>query len=64
MAAEPHQIILTIKTDGTMTSQVSGVSGPSCADLTKWVKQLGVVENEQNTPDYYKSDDQGVTTGY
>lgn len=61
---EPHQIILVIKPDGTMTSQVTGVSGPSCADLTKWIKQMGTVEDEKNTTDYYKSDQQGVTTGY
>jgi len=56
-----HQLILTIKPDGSMTSEVKGVSGPKCTDITKFLDQLGNVVEDKHTEDYYKQDGQGVT---
>ena len=58
-----HQIIIKITPDGEIKSEVKGVSGPSCSNLSKWIDQLGQVTEDKNTPDYYKADGQGVTVG-
>lgn len=62
--AEKHEIILTIAPDGSFTSEVKGVKGPRCSDLTKWVKSLGIVTEDKSTDDFFKQDGQGITTGF
>ena len=55
-----HTVILTIKKDGTLSSEVKGVSGTSCTTLSSWVDQLGIVAEDKHTDDYYKPDSQEV----
>lgn len=61
---EPHQVIIKISPDGEIKSEVKGISGPSCSQASKWVDSLGKVTEDRNTPDYYRQDGQGITTGY
>lgn len=62
--SENHQIVIDIKPDGSMTSEVKGVSGQKCATLSAWVNQLGKVVEDKHTDDYYKEDQQGISTTY
>mgnify|MGYP003128535069 CR=1 FL=1 len=45
----------TIRQDGTVTEEVTGVIGNECKNLTKRIEErLGVVEKVEHTPDYYQ----------
>lgn len=59
--AEPHKIIITIKKDGSLSSEVKGVSGQACTTLSGWVNQLRTVTEDRHTDDYYKPDEQGIS---
>lgn len=52
------EITITIAKDGsTAKTEVAGVKGPSCEDLTKaLVGALGQVEESGKTPEYYLQD--------
>jgi hypothetical protein len=54
MSNTPHEIIVEIGPDGKLTSTVKGVTGKSCTNLTAWLDQLGKVEVDKHTDDYYK----------
>jgi uridine kinase len=58
--AEQHQIKITIKTDGSLSSEVIGVTGSKCTTLSGWVNQLGQVLEDRHTDDYYKPDEQAL----
>lgn len=57
---QPHEIVIVITPDGKIESTVNGVDGPSCAELTKWLEELGAVVEDNATGDYYKLPKQGV----
>lgn len=59
----PHIIEIVIDKNGKITSEVKGVLGADCSALTKWLDELGVVEVDSKTPDYYKKDNQTVQVG-
>ena len=56
-----HTIVIDIKTDGKITGEVKGVSGPSCAPLSEWLDELGTVLEDRKTPDYSRPDNQNLT---
>lgn len=58
---EEHKIILDIKRDGTMTSEVKGISGAKCTTASEWVNQVGAVTEDKHTDDFYKQDGQTIT---
>jgi hypothetical protein len=43
---------VTIRKDGTMEYNVSGVKGKGCKDLTKFLDQMGQVLESKNTAEY------------
>jgi uncharacterized surface protein with fasciclin (FAS1) repeats len=53
-ASAPHEIKIVIKADGKIESTVNGVEGPSCAELTKWLEEMGSVEVDSPTGDFRK----------
>lgn len=60
MSDQPHQIKVTIRPDGKITSEVIGVEGPACTTLSAWLDELGKIEEDRHTPDYRKQPKQGV----
>lgn len=58
--SEQHQIVINIKPDGSMSSEVKGAAGAKCTSLSAWVNQLGQVLEDKHTDDYYKADEQGI----
>jgi len=62
--SDQHQIVIKINPDGTMTSEVKGVSGSKCTTLSAWVNQLGQVTEDKHTDDFYKEDGQVVTNAF
>lgn len=62
--SDQHQIIVKIKADGTMTSEVKGVNGAKCSTLSAWVNQLGQVVEDKHTEDFYKEDGQVITNAF
>jgi len=61
MADKAHTIEIVIGTDGKVTSEVKGVMGPDCAKLTAWLDELGSVEVDKHTGDWYKHGEQNLT---
>jgi hypothetical protein len=54
MLNTPHQIIIEIAPDGKIKGEVVGVEGQSCQPLSAWLDELGKVETDSPTPDFYK----------
>ncbi len=52
----PQQTIkFSIKQDGTVIEEVSGVVGNSCENLTKRIEErLGTVQDVKHKPEYYQ----------
>ena len=49
------QIKFRIKKDGTIISEVDGVVGPSCKDITKlFTDALGQIVHEEDKPEIYE----------
>ncbi len=57
------QIVVKIAPDGKVTSEVFGVKGAACTDLTKFLDKLGKVTDDQHTPDFYEQADQQIGVG-
>lgn len=55
-----YEIRVTIRKDGRIASEVKGVEGPQCQELSKFLDELGKVEIDQQTPDYRKNPQQGI----
>lgn len=51
---QPHTIKVTIDKGGVITTEVSGIQGEGCDALTAWLTQLGNVDEDRATPDYYE----------
>ncbi len=63
MPTQPHEIEIVITPDGKLTSEVKGIAGADCSTLTKWLDELGEVEVDKHTSDYYKTPKQTVKIG-
>lgn len=61
--AKTHTIEIVIDEDGKLSTEVRGIEGQECTDITKWLDDLGTVEVDKKTPDYYKSTKQKVKVG-
>ena len=59
----PHTIEIVIDRDGKLTSEVRDIAGADCTTLTKWLDELGEVEVDSKTPDYYKKPRQTIKIG-
>lgn len=59
----PHTIEIVIDRDGKLASEVKDIAGADCISLTKWLDELGEVEVDIKTPDYYKKPRQTVKIG-
>jgi hypothetical protein len=57
----PHTIEIVIDENGKISTEVKGVTGKVCTDLSKFLDGLGTVERDEHTPDYYKPAKQGLT---
>ena len=55
-----HEIEFLIKEDGTIEYTIKGVKGAACEDISSFFADLGQVESERKTPEYYESQKQGV----
>jgi hypothetical protein len=56
-----HTVEIIIKRDVTMTSNVEGIVGPSCAEKTQWVARLGRLVKGEETEAYYQHVDSCVS---
>ena len=63
MGKKPHIIEIVIDDQGKLTSEVVGIEGQECTTITKWLDELGEVEVDSKTPDYYKQPKQTVKIG-
>ena len=51
-----RKIVLKIRKDGTVESEIKGVSGSACMDYIDLIKELvdGEVVQVEKTPEYYQ----------
>jgi hypothetical protein len=63
MGRKSHIIEIVIGEDGKLTSEVIGIEGQDCTNLTKWLDELGEVEVDKHTSDYHKIPKQTVKIG-
>jgi beta-lactam-binding protein with PASTA domain len=54
------QIKIVVSSSGEIKTEVQGVAGPSCAQLSAWLSQLGETVDEGATADFYKADEQAT----
>jgi len=54
MAGTQHTIEIKIAPDGKIEGEVQGIFGPECEEISKWLDELGLVELDENTPEYYQ----------
>ena len=53
---EKQTLKFTIRQDGTVTEEVTGIKGTQCLDLTEKIEnKLGKVEWRKETTDYYQT---------
>lgn len=58
-----HQVIITIKPDGSVTVKAEGYQGPSCADVTRpFIDALGKRLIETPTPEMFQQTTQQQET--
>lgn len=49
------KITVTITPGKSMQVDVQGAQGSTCADLTKPLEQMGVIESQEFKPEYFES---------
>ena len=52
-------IEISIRPDGRVTYTIKGVQGNSCESISALLEQLGKVEHEERTDDYYAQNAEG-----
>jgi len=57
-----HSIVFFVSEDGELTAEVEGVSGSACDTLLDILKEAGVVQSEEATPDRDKPEPQARST--
>lgn len=50
---QPHTITLTFDEEGNVTAVVEGIAGPSCSEASAWLDELGDIEQDVATSDYF-----------
>ena len=53
-----EEIEIEIQPDGTVEYTIKGVKGNSCESISQLLEQLGHVETEERTSEYYDLDDE------
>ena len=53
-------IEIEITKGGKIIATVKGVEGPACSNISAFLDQLGKVDVDQNTDDYYKQTKQQI----
>lgn len=48
-----QEIEITIRPDGRVEYTIKGVRGPACDSISALLEQLGRVESEERTAEYY-----------
>lgn len=57
-----QEIEIAILPDGQVEYTIKGVKGRACVSISELLEQLGQVEHEERTSEYYaESDDVGIT---
>lgn len=56
-----HTIDISIDEEGKITSEVKGITGSACTQISKFLDDLGTVTEDRHTSDYYKTPKQGIT---
>jgi hypothetical protein len=57
-----QEIEISILPDGKVEYTIKGVKGSACEDISALLEQLGKVEQEERTGEYYEDDNRlGVT---
>ena len=54
-----HSIRFWMDADGNLVAEVEGVHGQGCSGLLDILKDIGIVQSEENTADWDKPDHQG-----
>ena len=49
-----HTIQIKITPEGVIKSEIHGVAGPGCEGLGNWLADLGTVEEDRPTDDYFQ----------
>ncbi len=52
--SELQTIDVKIDEQGNIEATVEGMAGPACADVSKFLDELGQVTEDQNTAEYYQ----------
>lgn len=60
----PAQIKIVVKPDGSISTVVEGVQGPSCKELSSWLAALGKTVDEGATADAYQAPDIQLTDAW
>ena len=50
---EAHTITLKFDEEGNVEATVTGIAGPGCAEASAWLNELGDIEQDVATADYY-----------
>jgi hypothetical protein len=54
-----EEIEITIHPDGRVDYTIKGVKGAACEDISALLTQLGRVDHEERTGDYYERGEEG-----
>ena len=57
-----EEIEIEIRADGTVEYTIKGVKGSSCESISQLLEQLGHVEHEERTSEFYDLDDKASIT--
>jgi len=61
MTDPKHTIEISIDEEGKITSEVKGVTGQACSNISKFLDSLGTVQEDRHTDDYWKKPKQSVS---
>ena len=57
---QSQEIEFLIRQDGTVEYTIKGVKGAVCEDISALFSDLGQIESERKTPEYYEQPNQAV----
>ena len=56
---QSQEIEITIERDGRVAYTIKGVKGSACEDISALLEQIGRVEEEERTGEYYEREESG-----